>query len=125
MYNSITAAAYLVKDPESRTTSTGKKVVNLRVGISSSNVKDKCYVDVQYWDKQAEIAEKYLSKGREFIVQGELSMSSWEKDGKNFSRYFIKGKDLQFLSSKKKESDDSTDSTASAKGEKVGEEVPF
>ena len=102
MYNSITAAAYLVKDPEARTTSTGKKVVNLRVGISSSNVKDKCYVDVQYWDKQAEIAEKYLSKGREFIVQGELSMSSWEKDGKNFTKYFIRGKDLQFLSSKKK-----------------------
>ena len=49
-------------------------------------------------------------------------MSSWEKDGKNFSRYFIKGKDLQFLSSKKKESDDST---ATTKEEKVGEEVPF
>ena len=115
MYNSITAAAYLVKDPESRTTSTGKKVVNLRVGISSSNVKDKCYVDVQYWDKQAEIAEKYLS-------QGELSMSSWEKDGKNFSKYFIRGKDLQFLSSKKKESDDSS---APVSTEKVAEEVPF
>ena len=122
MYNSITAAAYLVKDPESRTTSTGKKVVNLRVGISSSNVKDKCYVDVQYCDKQAEIAEKYLSKGREFIVQGELSMSSWEKDGKNFSKYFIRGKDLQLLSSKKKESDDSS---APASTEKVAEEVPF
>lgn len=122
MYNSITAAAYLVKDPESRTTSTGKKVTNLRVGISSGNTKDKCYLDVQYWDKQADIAEKYLTKGREFIVQGELCMSSWEKDGKNFSKYFIRGKDLQFLSSKKKESDGST---APAKEEKVAEEVPF
>ena len=122
MYNSISAAAYLVKDPESRTTSTGKKVTNLRVGISSGNTKDKCYLDVQYWDKQADIAEKYLTKGREFIVQGELCMSSWEKDGKNFSKYFIRGKDLQFLSSKKKESDDST---ATAKEEKVAEEVPF
>ena len=122
MYNSITAAAYLVKDPESRTTSTGKKVTNLRVGISSGNTKDKCYLDVQYWDKQADIAEKYLTKGREFIVQGELCMSSWEKDGKNFSKYFIRGKDLQFLSSKKKESNDST---APAKEEKVAEEVPF
>ena len=124
MYNSITAAAYLVKDPESRTTTTGKKVVNLRVGISSSNVKDKCYVDVQYWDKQAEIAEKYLSKGREFIVQGELCMSSWEKDGKNYSKYFIRGKDLQFLSnSKKSDSDGGGDQKDSA--DNSSDDVPF
>tara|TARA_R100000315_G_scaffold56398_1_gene30719 strand:+ start:75 stop:434 length:360 start_codon:yes stop_codon:yes gene_type:complete len=102
MYNSITAAAYLVKDPEARTTSNGKKVVNLRAGVSTSNAKNKCFVDIEYWDKTAEIAEKYLSKGREFIVQGELCMSSWEKDGKNFSKYYIRGKDLQFLSSAKK-----------------------
>ena len=122
MYNSITAAAYLVKDPEVKTISSGKKVATLRVGISPQNAKTKCFVDVEYWDKTAELAEKYLTKGREFVVQGELCMSSWEKDGKNFSKYFIRGKDLQFLSSKKKESDDST---ATAKEEKVAEEVPF
>ena len=119
MYNSITAAAYLVKDPESRTTSTGKKVTNLRVGISSGNTKDKCYLDVQYWDKQADIAEKYLTKGREFIVQGELCMSSWEKDGKNFSKYFIRGKDLQFLSSSKKSDSSSQEENSEH------EDVPF
>ena len=86
MYNSITAAAYLVKDPEVRTISSGKKVATLRVGISPQNAKTKCFVDVEYWDKTAELAEKYLTKGREFVVQGELCMSSWEKDGKNFSK---------------------------------------
>ena len=105
MYNSITAAAYLVKDPEVRTTSTGKKVVSLRAGVSTSNAKTKCFVDIEYWNKTAEIPEKYLSKGREFIVNGELCMSTWEKDGKNFSKYFIRGKDLQFLSSKSSENE--------------------
>jgi|TARA_R100000152_G_C6774287_1_gene201981 single-strand DNA-binding protein len=119
MYNSITAAAYLVKDPEVRTTSNGKKVVNLRAGISTSNAKNKCFVDIEYWDKTAEIAEKYLSKGREFIVQGELCMSSWEKDGKNFSKYYIRGKDLQFLSSGKK-----SEST-SEQSEEAEDLVPF
>ena len=37
------------------------------------------------------------------MVQGELCMSSWEKEGKNFTKYFIRGKDMQFLSSKKSE----------------------
>ena len=119
MFNSITAAAYLVKDPEVRTTSTGKKVANLRAGISTANAKTKCFIDIEYWDKTAEIAEKYLTKGREFVVQGELCMSSWEKEGKKFSKYHIRGKDLQFLSSAKKSDSDSES------GEKEDSEVPF
>ena len=121
MFNSITAAAYLVKDPEVRTTSTGKKVANLRVGISTAHAKTKCFVDVEFWDKTAEIAEKYLTKGREFMVQGELCMSSWEKDGKSFSKYFIRGKDLQFLSSGKKSDSDTT----SKETEETEDLVPF
>ena len=118
MFNSVTAAAYLVKDPEVRNTKSGSKVVNLRAGISSAKAKTKCFVDIEFWDKTAEIAEKYLTKGREFMVQGELCMSSWEKDGKNFSKYFIRGKDLQFLSSKKKE-----DSGSESQEDDI--EVPF
>lgn len=125
MYNSITAAAYLVKDPEVRTTNNGKKVVSLRAGISTSNAKTKCFVDVEYWDKTAEIAEKYLSKGREFIVNGELCMSSWEKDGKKFSKYFVRGKDLQFLSSKKSEGDSDNSSNESGSSDVQGDDVPF
>ena len=118
MFNSVTAAAYLVKDPEVSHTKSGSKVVNLRAGISSANAKTKCFVDIEFWDKTAEIAEKYLTKGREFMVQGELCMSSWEKDGKNFSKYFIRGKDLQLLSSKKKE-----DSCSESQEDDI--EVPF
>ena len=119
MFNSITAAAYLVKDPEVRTTSTGKKVANLRAGISTANAKTKCFLAIEYWDKTAELAEKYLTKGREYVVQGELCMSSWEKEGKKFSKYHIRGKDLQFLSSAKK-SDSDSESV-----EKEDSEVPF
>ena len=123
MYNSITAAAYLVKDPEVKTISSGKKVATLRVGISPANAKTKCFVDVEYWDKTAELAEKYLTKGREFVVQGELCMSSWEKEGKNFTKYFIRGKDMQFLSSKKSEakSGDETEGDSDS----GSDEIPF
>jgi len=125
MYNSITSAAYLVKDPETRTTTTGKKVANLRVGISSANAKTKCFIDVEYWDKTAELAEKYLTKGREFIVQGELCMSSWEKDGKNFSKYFIRGKDLQFLSNSKKSDSEGGGGDQKNDADNSSDDVPF
>jgi hypothetical protein len=47
-------------------------------------------------------------------------MSSWEKEGKNFSKYHIRGKDLQFLNNSKK-SDDAEAQPANA----TAEEVPF
>jgi single-stranded DNA-binding protein len=55
------------------------------------------------------------------MVQGELCMSSWEKDGKNFSKYFVRGKDLQFLSSGKKSDSDSQTSEV----EESEDLVPF
>ena len=48
-------------------------------------------------------------------------MSSWEKDGKQFSKYFIRGKDLQFLGSKKSEDGDSN----SGSGGGDSDDVPF
>ena len=78
MFNSITAAAYLVKDPEVRPNSTGKKVANLRAGISTANAKTKCFIDIEYWDKTAEIAEKYLTKGRDVVITIK-GFDSWAK----------------------------------------------
>ena len=50
-------------------------------------------------------------------------MSSWEKDGKNFSKYYVRGKDLQFLSSSKKPDSDSGSDTQ--KTEESEDLVPF
>tara|TARA_R110001606_G_scaffold255347_3_gene403317 strand:+ start:358 stop:753 length:396 start_codon:yes stop_codon:yes gene_type:complete len=110
MYNTITSVGYLVKDPEVKQLSGGKTVARLRVGISPSNAKTKCFIDLEVWDKTAEIASKYLTKGREFVFSGQLAMDTWEKDGKQNSRYYIKGRDIQFLNSGKKE--DSADGTS-------------
>ena len=103
MYNTITAVGYLVRDPEMRTTNGGKKVVSLRVGISPGRAKTKCFLDVEFWDKTAEIANEYLSKGREFLFTGELAMDSWEKDGQKRNKHYIVGRELKFLNSSKKE----------------------
>jgi|11BtaG_2_1085332.scaffolds.fasta_scaffold10018_5 single-strand DNA-binding protein len=112
MYNSITSVGYLVKDPETRQLNGGKSVTRLRVGISPSNAKTKCFIDLEVWDKLSEIASKYLTKGREFVFSGELAMDTWEnKDtGKPQSKYFIRGNNIQFLNSGKKEDGQSSKS---------------
>ena len=127
MYNNITAVGYLVKDPETRQLSGGKSVTRLRVGISPNNAKTKCFIDIEYWNSLAEIASKYLTKGREFVFSGELAMDTWEnKDtGKSQSKYFIRGNSIQFLNSGKKEDSDSQSSVPVSAGSVGDDEPPF
>jgi len=131
MYNSITSVGYLVKDPETRQLNGGKSVTRLRVGISPSNAKTKCFIDLEVWDKLSEIASKYLTKGREFVFSGELAMDTWEnkETGKPQSKYFIRGNNIQFLNSGKKEDNQSSNSGSDAATATAGpasdDEPPF
>lgn len=97
MYNTITAIAYLVRDPEIKITRNGNTLAVLRVGMASRMAKNPCYMDVEFWGREAEICSQYLKKGREFIVTGEIRMDSWEKEGKRFYKHWIHGDKLAFL----------------------------
>jgi single-strand DNA-binding protein len=129
MYNSIVVAGYLVSDPEIKDTKNNSKVCKLRLCISEQNAKTPCYIDMELWDKQASIAHEYLSKGRRIIAQGELSQSTWEKDGKKFSKYFIRGQGFRFLGDgKNNESKDepkSESKVSSGSSNDYSEDIPF
>ena len=91
MYNTIVTAGYLVSDPETRSVG-DSKVCKMRMCISDNKAKDPCFIDVEVWDRQAEVASEYLKKGRSIILNGELKTSSWETDGKKY-----KDTDLHFF----------------------------
>ena len=100
MYNTIISVGHLTKDPESRQTSTGKTICQMRVCISESNAKNKCFIDVEAWEKTAEACIKYLAKGREVLVDGELCCSSWtDKSGNVQSKNYIRANKVKFLGS--------------------------
>jgi single-strand DNA-binding protein len=122
MYNKIIGIGHLVKDPESRTTSTSKQVCTFRVCISDSQAKNKCFIDCECWDKLAEICAKFLKKGKEIMVEGELCMSSWTgKDGSTQTKPYIRADKVKFMNSSPKpetsgdERDESTPQDSSAK----------
>tara|TARA_R100000231_G_scaffold56944_2_gene47141 strand:+ start:1557 stop:1922 length:366 start_codon:yes stop_codon:yes gene_type:complete len=121
MYNTIVTACHLVTDPELRDVRDNSKVCKIRVCISEGDSKNKCFIDAELWNRQAEIANEYLKKGRQILLQGELCQSSWEKDGKKFNKYYIRGKEFKFISSggNKEGSSESGSQPAST------EDVPF
>ena len=103
--NKVLLIGNLTKDPELRYTPNGTAVTNLRIAVNrkfkdrSGELKeDTCFVTITAWDKQAEICNQYLQKGRSVFVEGILQSRSWETpDGQKRSTIDIRAERIQFL----------------------------
>ena len=103
--NKVLLIGNLTKDPELRYTPNGTAVTNLRLAVNrkfkdrSGELKeDTCFLTVTAWDKQAEICNQYLQKGRAVFVEGILQSRSWEtNDGQKRSTIDVRAERIQFL----------------------------
>ena len=103
--NKVFLIGNLTKDPELRYTPNGTAVTNLRIAVNrrfkdrSGELKeDTCFITVTAWDKQAEVCNQYLQKGRAIFVEGILQSRSWETgDGQKRSTIDIRAERIQFL----------------------------
>lgn len=104
--NKVLLIGNLTKDPELRYTPNGTAVANIRLAVNrkfkdrSGELKeDTCFVTVTAWDKQAEICNQYLQKGRQVFVEGILQSRSWDApDGQKRSTIDVRAERIQFLS---------------------------
>lgn len=80
----------LGRDPESRTTTSGMTIVELRVATDRWKKGEGKVTDwhsVKVFDKQAEACARHLSKGSEVAVVGRMETSSWEDRQTGAKRY--------------------------------------
>lgn len=95
----------LGRDPEKKQTNAGTAVVNFSVATTKRYTKDGDQKEITTWhnitcfDKVADLAEKYLKKGSQVFIQGELRTDTWDgEDGtKKYKTYIVADK-IQFLS---------------------------
>ncbi len=103
--NKVMLIGNLTKDPELRYTPNGTAVANLRIAVNrkfkdrTGELKeDTCFVTVTAWDKQAEVCNQYLQKGRPIFVEGILQSRSWETpDGQKRSTIDVRAERIQFM----------------------------
>ena len=103
--NKVFLIGNLTKDPELRYTPNGTAVSNLRIAVNrkfkdrNGELKeDTCFVTITAWDKQAEICNQYLAKGRPIFVEGILQSRSWETpEGQKRSTIDVRAERIQFL----------------------------
>ncbi|MFN0081003.1 MAG: single-stranded DNA-binding protein [Ferruginibacter sp.] len=87
--NKVQLIGNLGNAPEVKTTESGKKLARFSVATNESyrNAKGEKITETTWhnlvaWGKVAEIAEKYLNKGKEVAVEGKLINRNYtDKDG--------------------------------------------
>lgn len=85
-YNRVILLGNLTRDPEMKYLPSGTAVANFGMAMSEKYTdrqtgeqrENVCFVDVEAWDRQAEIVNEYLSKGSPVFIEGSLRFDSWE-----------------------------------------------
>jgi single-strand DNA-binding protein len=92
--NRVQLIGNLGKDPESKYTSTGKKVTHFSIAVTNrwkagSETKENTeWVNIEAWGRLGEICQEYLKKGSLVYVEGRLKTDKYEDKGE--ARYFTK-----------------------------------
>jgi single-strand DNA-binding protein len=87
--NKVQLIGNLGNAPEVKTTESGKKLARFSVATNESyrnakgeKVTETTWHNLVAWGKVADIAEKYLTKGKEVAIEGKLINRSYtDKDG--------------------------------------------
>lgn len=106
-FNKVILMGNLTRDPDMRTVGSGMKVARLRLAVNErrrnrdGQLQDfPIFVDVDVWDKSAELCGQYLVKGSGILVEGRLQQDTWEKDGVKHSALKVRATAVKFLSSR-------------------------
>ncbi len=98
--NQVILMGRLTRDPEVRTTSTGKTITSFSIAVDRGGQDDAAdFFDITAWEKLGELVSQYLSKGRRCLVQGRLRQDSWDdkETGKKRSKVEVVASDVTFL----------------------------
>ena len=83
----------VVAAPELKSTKTGKTVATFTLAYDTPQKTDKegshtSFVQVEMWEKIAEVFSPLLSKGLEVVIQGNFVQNRWkDENGKNRSNF--------------------------------------
>lgn len=132
-YNRVILLGNITRDPEVRYLRSGKAVTDLGLAVSTkyrsqdgTQHEDVCFVTCVVYGKQAENCGKYLTRGRQVLVDGRLHYEQWEKDGQKRSTLKVVADRVQFLGGPGGESadEDVGSPTAAAHVGEQGREEP-
>jgi len=101
--NIVVLVGRLTRDAEVKYTASGTPVSKFSIAVNRSIKRgdnwenEASFIDIVLWGKKAEALNKYLLKGKQIGVEGEIRQDRWEQDGKPRSRIEIVAKNIELL----------------------------
>lgn len=103
MTNETKQEGNLTREPETRTTGTGKTVINFSIAQTPRKKNNETgewtdgetsFFDVEFWPNDPQKWLKCLTKGTPVIVVGSLKQDRWDQDGQSRSKVKIIARDI-------------------------------
>jgi len=107
--NIVLLIGNLAADPEKSYTGSGMALTRLRLAVSrlynkktEGGGQDADFIRITCFDKQAELVDKYMSKGRKVAVEGRIQTGSYQgKDGNTVYTTDVIANRVEFLDSRR------------------------
>ena len=99
--NTVIIIGRTTTDIELKTTTSGKSVAQFTLAVPKNFKKDETnFIPVVFWGQQAEALSKYVKKGQQIAIQGELTSRKYEVDGNKRTAYEVVGSNFSFCGAK-------------------------
>jgi single-strand DNA-binding protein len=103
-FNRVILMGNLTRDVELKYLQSGKAVAEVGVAVNDRRktpsgewVEETTFVEVTLWERTAEIAGEYLSKGSPIFIEGRLKLDTWETDGQKRSKMRVVCERMQLI----------------------------
>ena len=105
MFNKVIIVGNLTRDVELKYLPSGSAVA--KIGLASnrkykkqdgSTAEETCFIDANLFGRTAEVANQYLKKGSQILIEGRLNFESWnDANGQKRSKHTITAESMQML----------------------------
>jgi len=107
-YNRVILLGNLSKDIELRYTPSGTAIAktaiatNRRLKTKTGEQKEEvCFIDITLFGRSAEVANQYLHKGKQVLIEGRLVLEQWvDGHGNKRSKHSVHVESMQMLGGK-------------------------
>lgn len=124
--NKVIAIGRLTRDPELRYTQDQMAICTFTLAIPKIGKEGADFPRVTIFGKTAENCERYLKKGSQVAVDGNITTGSYEKDGKTVYTCGITAQRVEFLATKTETGEPTVHEESPADSfESIDEDVPF
>ncbi|MBX3728902.1 MAG: single-stranded DNA-binding protein [Candidatus Sumerlaeia bacterium] len=103
--NRVFLLGNLTRDPESRFLQSGSQVCKMGLAVNrrwggregGDKKEEVLFIDVEAWNKTAELCAQYLQRGSQVLVEGRLKMDQYQtQSGENRTKFVVVAERVQF-----------------------------